>query len=150
MRNIGFRFSQLLLQAGILAAGLTGRRAKTHIKANVPPATFVKPNWTKWEKGMLGLKILRVTTAIAILLLALFPRSSRAQVLYGSIVGTLQDQTGAAVPDAPITVTNKDTGQTRASKSDEQGNFNITNVLPGRYEVKVAATGFRAVTQQNL
>ena len=66
-------------------------------------------------------------------------------MLYGSIVGTLQDQTGAAVPNAALTITNKETGQTREARSDAQGNFNITNVLPGRYELRIAATGFRTL-----
>jgi hypothetical protein len=98
---------------------------------------------------MLGQKFLRVAAAAIIFFFALAPRSE-AQVLYGSIVGTLTDPTGSAVPEATITITNKETGQTREAKSDAQGNFNITNVMPGRYDVRIAATGFRAITQQNL
>src|SRR4051812_5366728 len=98
---------------------------------------------------MFGQKLLRAAAAIAIVLSALCPHGSEAQVLYGSIVGTLQDQTGAGVPNAALTITNKETGQTREGKSDSQGNFNITNVLPGRYELRIAAAGFRTVTQQN-
>src|SRR5215212_3472068 len=99
---------------------------------------------------MSALKFLRLAAVFAIWIAALSPRPSEAQVLYGSIVGSLQDPTGSAVPNAAITVTNRETGQTREAVSDAQGNFNITNLLPGRYDVRVAAAGFRAFTQQNL
>jgi hypothetical protein len=98
---------------------------------------------------MSTLKILRVAAAIATLVAAL-PTTSQAQVLYGSVVGSLHDQTGAIVPGVAVTITNKETGQTRETTSDAQGNYNLTNVLPGRYDVRVAATGFRTVTQQNV
>jgi hypothetical protein len=87
---------------------------------------------------------------MAICMAALCPRPSEAQVLYGSILGSLQDASGSAVPNATVTITNKETGQTRDATSDAQGNFNITNVLPGRYDVRIAATGFRSLTQQNV
>lgn len=100
---------------------------------------------------MLSLSGLRRTGAcIAVLLCTLLPRSADAQVLYGSIVGSLQDETGASLPNAAVTITNTETGQTREGKADAQGNFNITNVLPGRYDVRITATGFRSVTQQGL
>src|SRR4051794_18774383 len=99
---------------------------------------------------MSGQKFLRLSATLAIALAILHPRSSEAQVLYGSVVGTVQDPSGAGVPDAALTITNSDTGQTRDTKADSQGNYNMTNVLPGRYELRVTATGFRTVTQKNL
>ena len=51
----------------------------------------------------------------------------RAQVLYGSILGSLQDPSGSAVPNASVTITNKQTGQTREAVSDAQGNFKLVN-----------------------
>jgi hypothetical protein len=97
---------------------------------------------------MVGQKFLRFTAIFC--LFALSISIGHAQVLYGSIVGALQDATGAAVPNAAVTITNKQTGQNRDATSDAQGNFTITNVLPGTYDVKVTATGFRSFTQQNL
>jgi hypothetical protein len=60
------------------------------------------------------------------------------------------DQTDAFVPGAAITLTSKETGLTRAATSDEAGRYSFVNVLPGRYDVKAAAKGFRTVTQQDL
>ncbi len=81
--------------------------------------------------------------APAVVLLALCAAPSSAQVLYGSLVGTVEDPSGSVVPNAAITLTNSQTGVTREATSDAQGRFSIPNVLPGRHDLKVAATGFR-------
>lgn len=73
-----------------------------------------------------------------------------AQVLYGSIVGTVEDQTGAVVPNAQIEVTNRETGNTRSTTSDNQGNYSIVALQPGTYDVRVTATGFRTLTRESL
>ncbi|MBI3679365.1 MAG: TonB-dependent receptor [Acidobacteria bacterium] len=66
-----------------------------------------------------------------------------AQVLYGSLVGTVEDPSGSVVPNATVTITNKQTGVTREAASDDRGRFSIGNLLPGRYDLKVTSTGFR-------
>jgi hypothetical protein len=73
-----------------------------------------------------------------------------AQVLYGSIVGTIEDQTGAVVPKANVTITNKDTGLTRTAAADDGGRFSVPNLLAGRYDVKVVADGFRPLTRTDV
>ena len=99
----------------------------------------------------IGLNGLRAAgTALVVFILASAVFRAEAQVVYGSIVGTVQDPTGAVVPSAEVSIANNETGQTRQTTSDEQGNYNITNVLPGRYNVTATATGFRTLTTQNL
>ena len=99
----------------------------------------------------IGLNGLRAaSTALVVFMLASAGFRAEAQVVYGSIVGTVQDPTGAVVPSAEVSIANNETGQTRQTTSDEQGNYNITNVLPGRYNVTATATGFRTLTTQNL
>jgi hypothetical protein len=87
-------------------------------------------------------------------ILALFcsvgSRPANAQVLYGSVVGTVADQSDAVVPNAAVTITNKETGLTRSATTDEGGRYSFVNVLPGRYDVKVVVTGFRTMTQNAL
>lgn len=72
------------------------------------------------------------------------------QVLYGSVVGTVSDPTGAVVPNATVTLTSKDTGVAREAKSDEGGRYSFVNVLPGKYDVKVTAPGFRTLSQTDI
>jgi hypothetical protein len=83
--------------------------------------------------------------AYASALLAIVTTPASAQVLYGSIVGTVEDPSGAVVPTAAVTITNKQTGAARESVTDNQGRYFIGNVLAGTYDLKVTATGFRTV-----
>lgn len=73
-----------------------------------------------------------------------------AQVLYGSVTGTVADQTGAAVPRAHLTVTNRATGVARETDADENGHYLITDIAPGSYDLKVTSSGFKPLTQTNL
>src|SRR6266513_2801151 len=73
-----------------------------------------------------------------------------AQVLYGSVSGSITDQSGAAVAKAHVIVTNRATSVTREADSDETGRYRITDVPPGDYDLKITASGFRLLTQTHL
>jgi Carboxypeptidase regulatory-like domain/TonB dependent receptor-like, beta-barrel len=73
-----------------------------------------------------------------------------AQVLYGSIVGSVTDSQGAIVPGVTVTITNKENNLTRDTTTNAEGNYSIGNVLPGVYDVKTALQGFREVIRQNV
>lgn len=73
-----------------------------------------------------------------------------SQVLYGSIVGTVEDPTGAVVPNATVTATNTLTGLERTTATDSSGRYVLNNVLPGTYDVKVTAAGFRPFVNSGL
>ena len=75
---------------------------------------------------------------------------AHAQILYGSIVGTVTDAQGANVPGATVTIVSKETNLTRDTVSDSEGNFNLTNVLAGQYDVKISLTGFREAVRTNV
>jgi len=87
----------------------------------------------------------------AVLLVALLASApANAQVLYGSIVGTVEDPTGAVVPGATITLTNPSTGATREIKADDQGRYSVPNLQAGTYDLKVASQGFRTLTRTGV
>lgn len=75
---------------------------------------------------------------------------ARAQVLYGSIVGTVEDPSGAVVPGAAISVTNPQTGATRDVKADDQGRYTIVNLLAGTYTMTVTSPGFRTTNKTGV
>lgn len=77
-------------------------------------------------------------------------RIASAQVLYGSIVGTLTDESGAVVPQATVTVKNTSTGLSRDAKTDNAGYYSIPNLPEGTYDLSVEAGGFRPYTQKGL
>ena len=92
--------------------------------------------------------LVRVAASIVLILAA--SEGAKAQVLYGSIVGTVEDQSGAVVPNATVTVTSKETGVSRETKTDIAGRYALPNMLPGMYAVRVSATGFRTLTRENV
>jgi Carboxypeptidase regulatory-like domain/TonB dependent receptor len=70
--------------------------------------------------------------------------AARGQAVYGSIVGNVSDAQGAAVVGAKVTVTNAAKGTTDEATTNENGNFNVTHLIPDNYKVRVEATGFKA------
>ena len=89
-------------------------------------------------------------TAGVLLLMLGAQRPVVSQVLYGSMVGTVTDPSGAVVPNAEVTATDAGTGQTRTDTSDASGRFNLTNLLPGTYSLKVTAKGFRTLDRSGI
>src|SRR5438105_10147995 len=73
-----------------------------------------------------------------------------AQVLFGSVSGTVTDQSGAGVPKTHVTLINKATSIQREADTDESGHYTITDMPPGNYDLKVTASGFKPLTQTNL
>jgi len=86
--------------------------------------------------------------AIAASLLA--PSPASAQPLYGSIVGTVMDETGAPVPGATVTATNRGTGLKLETVSDGTGGYTFRNVHPGVYDLAIALPGFRELRQTGV
>ncbi len=64
-----------------------------------------------------------------------------------AIIGQVRDASDAAVPNATVIITNKETGLKRSAKTDDSGRFNFPQLKPGAYSVKVEAEGFEP--QQN-
>lgn len=73
----------------------------------------------------------------------LFAAAALAQYRAG-LQGVISDATGAAVPDATIKLTSKETNIVRATKSNETGAYAIAALPPGSYSMSVEKTGFAA------
>lgn len=72
------------------------------------------------------------------------------QVTTGTILGTVTDNSGAAVSDAAVTITEVNKNTTTRTKTDESGGFNAPFLVPGTYTVSVEKDGFKRGVQQNL
>jgi hypothetical protein len=90
---------------------------------------------------------LRLAVLLVIVLLGV---SAFAQMNTGRITGTVQDPSGAVVPNAKVTAVNPRTQATKEATSNEQGNYVITAVQPGVYTVTVTAAGFSKAVTTNL
>ncbi|MGD0482182.1 MAG: TonB-dependent receptor [Terracidiphilus sp.] len=89
---------------------------------------------------------------LAVLLLAL-PWSQRfaaAQVDTGSIVGTVTESTGAAVPGASLTIEDEATGRKLTQLSGQDGSYTFSPVQIGTYTLTVAKQGFETSIQQHV
>src|SRR5271157_2837343 len=86
---------------------------------------------------------------ILIVLLAIV-RPAPAQMVTGEISGTVQDVSGAVIPDAAITVTDQATGAVRTTSSMANGDFVVTAIRPGTYRVKVEKTGFKTYERTEI
>ncbi|HEX2329209.1 MAG TPA: carboxypeptidase-like regulatory domain-containing protein, partial [Candidatus Angelobacter sp.] len=68
---------------------------------------------------------------------------AQSTVASGSIQGTVTDPNGAVVPNASVTITNKDTGQTSKLTTSSSGAYASGALQPGNYQVRIEAKGFQ-------
>ncbi len=86
----------------------------------------------------------------ALSLLLAISRPACAQAVYGSIVGTVTDSSGAAVPKAKVTIRDVGKGVSFETSTNDTGNYNQTHLIVGTYEVRVEAPGFETYVQQKV
>jgi hypothetical protein len=79
---------------------------------------------------------------------AVFVRPALAQE--ATIVGTVTDPSGAAVPSATITVTNTDTGQARVLTTNSEGHYVVPELRIGHYLVNASAKGFSTAERKDI
>jgi len=73
-----------------------------------------------------------------------------AQTTTGTIRGTVVDETGGILPGVEVTVTNPATGATRLTVSDDEGRYQVPELVPGNYEVSAALTGFTTAVRAGI
>lgn len=94
----------------------------------------------------------KLSVLILSLLCALSPLGERAlaQAVYGSLFGMVTDPSGAAVPNATVTITEVSKNIVVTTRTNESGNYNQTRLVPGIYRIKVEAPGFKAALVEDL
>ena len=90
------------------------------------------------------------TALIMAALLGALAAPGSAQVLYGSMVGTVTDASGAPVPGAAVDLQQRETGQRRTAVSSDSGAFSFPALPAGTYTVTVAKDGFQRFTAQDV
>jgi len=90
----------------------------------------------------------RVTVLVA--LLSLLCGTGAAQVLYGTLVGIVTDPSQGAVGGATVTLSSRETGLTKDTKTDDRGVYEFNNIQAGTYSVKITAAGFNAFEASNI
>jgi hypothetical protein len=75
---------------------------------------------------------------------------SMAQVVKGSISGTITDTQGAVLSGASVKAMNTGTGVTLTATTDSSGSFHFNLIPVGEYKVEATATGFKTTIQNNI
>jgi outer membrane receptor protein involved in Fe transport len=92
---------------------------------------------------------LRRTCDSVVLLIATLSQLP-AQVASGTIVGAVADSSGAVIPNASITIVHQATKDTRQTRTNERGEFNVPFVRIGEYAVTAESQGFRSQMQTGI
>lgn len=90
---------------------------------------------------------IKVSSVLGLLLSFLFITNSFAQTETARLQGTVTDAAGAAVAGATVNLTDLGTNRQVSAQTDENGNFNILSLQPGRYQVEVTQPNFKTVKQ---
>src|SRR5215469_2981656 len=89
--------------------------------------------------------------AVAVVLLSgLTVTGAVGQAVYGSILGTVTDPTGAAVNGAKITATSQTKNVSVEATPNESGNYTITHLIPDVYTIRVEAQGFKVIEFKDI
>jgi hypothetical protein len=94
----------------------------------------------------------RGTTALLVAAAIVYcaPSIATAQAVSGTILGTVRDSSGAAVPGATVTLEQNGTGYHRTVTSDAQGEYTAPSLPTGTYTVSAELSGFKKVSLANV
>src|SRR5205814_31581 len=86
-----------------------------------------------------------VSIALFSLLCSLWVPGAFGQAVYGSILGTITDPSGAAVNGAKVTVTSQTKNVSTETTTNESGNYTVTHLIPDIYTIRIEAQGFKQI-----
>lgn len=95
-------------------------------------------------------KKISIVLSSVFICLVLFAGSILAQQITATVTGTITDPAGAVVSGATITATSIETGLVKTATTNDEGNYTITFLQPGSYNITVNQTGFSPVTRENI
>ena len=99
-------------------------------------------------KSVFGCRLSLFVTFVAVLLCATFTQAQG--IVTGSISGVVQDQQGAVVPNANVTVTHLTTNRVFTAQTTSAGIIALRDLPTGSYNVKIEAANFRVYEAKNL
>ncbi|MBP6821333.1 MAG: carboxypeptidase regulatory-like domain-containing protein [Acidobacteria bacterium] len=96
------------------------------------------------------ISITNLRLAVAMLAVLLLAPAAFAQFDTATVLGAVTDATGAALPKATVTLKNVATGITATVQTDENGNYQFSNVKIGTYTLTAEASGFSKTAAENF
>jgi Carboxypeptidase regulatory-like domain/TonB dependent receptor len=89
--------------------------------------------------------LLLATLGVVLFSVPLFSQGSN-----GRILGTVIDQSGGVISGATVTIIDKDRGVARTLTTDDAGEYNAPQLLPGTYTIRAEANGFKKLERENV
>ena len=83
-------------------------------------------------------------------LCSLWVPAAVGQAVYGSILGTVTDPSGAAVSGAKVTVTSQTKNVSTTDTTNESGNYSATHLIPDVYTVRIEGQGFKVLQYRDI
>ena len=99
---------------------------------------------------MIGISSLLPILFLAVIAVAPAGPYANAQTLYGTLVGTVKDSSGAMVPDATVTVVQTETKNTRTVTSNSEGDYTLSTVPTGTYLITITKGGFKGFEAKDV
>jgi len=94
--------------------------------------------------------MLRLFLALVLALASALPTAAQSTAINGTIEGTVTDDQGAVLPGVTVTVTNVETGDTRAVVTNESGLYRAPLLSLGNYKVEAELQGFKKYEQSGI
>ncbi len=91
-----------------------------------------------------------VALAAVCVVCSLWVSSAVAQAVYGSILGTITDPSGAAVSGAKVTVTSQTKNTSTTDTTNESGNYSVTHLIPDVYSIRIEGSGFKTLQFKDI
>src|ERR1700730_2028642 len=95
-------------------------------------------------------KLVLAGVATVGLLCGLWMPTASAQAVYGSIIGTVTDPSGAAVANAKVSAVSQTKNTVTETTTNESGNFAVTHLIPDVYTVRIVGSGFKTVETKDI
>jgi carboxypeptidase family protein len=110
----------------------------------------MSPSTSGFRTSFWGLRNKIAFLLSTVLGVLLFSISLFSQGTFGRILGAVTDQTGGVISGATVTIIDKDRGVARTLTTDDAGEYNAPNLIPGTYIVRAEAKGFKKLDRQNI
>ena len=91
-----------------------------------------------------------ISVAVFSLLCSVWVPGALGQAVYGSILGTVTDPSGAAVSGAKVTVTSQTKNVSTETTTNESGNYSATHLIPDVYTVRIEGPGFKTLEYKDI
>jgi hypothetical protein len=112
------------------------------------PGHIVQTSWQVEEEFMK--RSVWILMAVFCLLCSLWVPSALGQAVYGSILGTVTDPSGAAVTGAKVAVISQTKNVSTETTTNESGNYSVTHLIPDVYTVRIEGPGFKTVETKDV